>query len=153
MRVFLDANVLFSACKKGGAIGQLVRWLQVEGVVVTSDLAIEEARRNLLSKRAEWAPRLEELLHPIEVVPSSLFRLDVDLEAKDRPLLCAAIRAKCTHFATGDRRDFGALFGVVVEGVMVIDLRHLAELLAGKAASARARSGGHPEKADLESQG
>lgn len=153
MRVFLDANVLFSACKAGSAIGQLVQWLQAEGTAVTSDLAIEEARRNLVSKRADWAPRLEEVLHRIQVVPSSLFRLDVDLEVKDRPLLCAAIRAKCTHFATGDRRDFGALFGSKVDGVQVVDLLGLAELLAGKATPARVRARRRPGRTDLESQG
>ena len=130
MRVFLDANVLFSASNAGSNIAQLVEWLLAEATAVTSDLAREEARRNLALKRAAWLPAFELLMQRVEQVPSALFDLSVSLDEKDRPLLCAAIRAGCTHFATGDRRDFGHLFGKTVEQVQVVDLRGLAKLLA-----------------------
>jgi hypothetical protein len=96
---------------------------------VTSDLARAEAHRNLLLKRPHWLPAFDALLQRIEQVPSSLFELPVALDEKDRPLLCAAIRAGCTHFATGDRRDFGHLSDQAVEGVHVVHLLRLAELL------------------------
>ncbi len=129
MRVFLDANVLFSASNLGSNIAQLVEWLVTEASAVTSDLACAEARRNLALKRADWLPAFEQLLRRIEQVPSALFDLPVTLDEKDQPLLCAAFRAGCTHFATGDRRDFGHLFDKTVLGVQVVDLLRLAELL------------------------
>ena len=132
MRVFLDANVLFSASNAGSNIARLVDWLLAERTAVTSDLAREEARRNLAMKRADWLPAFEKLMQKVEEVPSALFGLPASLDEKDRPLLCAAIRAGCTHFATGDRRDFGHLFGKMVEQVKVVDLLGLAKLLLAK---------------------
>ena len=129
MRVFLDANVLFSASNQGSNIAQLINWLVSEATAVTSDLACEEARRNLCLKRRDWLPAFEELLSRVEQVPTALFDLPVALDAKDRPLLCSAIRAQCTHFATGDRRDFGHLFHKAVECVRIVHLLRLAELL------------------------
>lgn len=131
MRVFLDANVLFSASNQGSNIAQLIEWLVTDATAVTSDLAVAEARRNLALKRADWLPAFEQLLERVEQVPSALFDLPVTIDEKDRPLLCAAIRADCTHFATGDRRDFGHLFDKTVERVRVVHLLRLAELLAG----------------------
>jgi len=130
MRVFLDANVLFSASNDGSNIARLAGWLVTEWTAVTSDLAREEARRNLTIKRPDRLPAFGRLLERIEVVPSVQFGLPVALEAGDRPLLCAAIRSGCHFFATGDRRDFGRLFGETVEGVQVISLLRLAALLA-----------------------
>jgi hypothetical protein len=130
MRVFLDANVLFSASNTGSNIARLVDWLFAEATAVTSDLAREDARRNLAMTRADWLPAFDLLMQKVEVVPSVLFGLPVSLDEKDRPLLCAAIRAGCTHFATGDLRDFGHLFGKTVEQVQVVDLLGLAKLLA-----------------------
>jgi len=130
MRVFLDANVLFSASNAGSNIARLVDWLLAEATAVTSDLAREEARRNLAMKRADWLPAFEHLMQKVEQVPSALFGLPVSLDEKDRPLLCAAIRAGCTHLATGDRRDFGHLFDTSVQGVQVVGLLRLAEILA-----------------------
>lgn len=48
MRVFLDANVLFSASNAGSNIARLIAALMTRETVVTSDLAIEEARKNLV---------------------------------------------------------------------------------------------------------
>lgn len=133
MRVFLDANVLFSASNGKSNIARLVDLLVTAATAVTSDLASEEARRNLELKRPAWLPDFGLLLQRIEVVPSLQFDLPVLLAVADRPLLCAAIRSRCSHFATGDRRDFGHLFDQAVEGVQVISLLRLAELLAKRA--------------------
>ncbi|MGE0144228.1 MAG: DNA-binding protein [Planctomycetota bacterium] len=130
MRVFLDANVLFSASNPGRNIARLVDWLFAEATAVTSDLARGEAHRNLAMKRAERLPAFDLLMQKVEVVSSTRFTLSVSLDKKDRPLLCAAIRAGCTHFATGDRRDFGHLFGKTVEQVKVVGPLGLAKLLA-----------------------
>lgn len=130
MRVFLDANALFSASNRSSNIARLIDWLLQEGEAVTSDLAREEARRNLELKRPDWLPAFERLMSRIEQIPSVRFELAAVLDEGDRPLLCAAIRGRCTHFATGDRPDFGHLFDTTVEGVQVVSLLRLAELLA-----------------------
>lgn len=130
MRVFLDANVLFSASNHSSNIARLIDRLLQVGEAVTSDLAREEARRNLELKRPHWLPAFERWMGRIEQVPSVRFELAATLDEGDRPLLCAAIRSRCTHFATGDRRDFGHLFDTTVEGVQVVSLLRLAELLA-----------------------
>ncbi len=134
MRVFLDANVLFSASRTGSNIARLVRLLTERGTAVSSDLAVEEARRNILLKRPDCLLAFEELLRTIEVAPSAQFLLPVALAAKDVPLLCAAIRSRCRDFVTGDKRDFGHLQGRRVEGVEVISLLALAKALSGRQA-------------------
>ena len=48
---------------------------------------------------------------------------DVHLAAKDRPILLAAIHAKCSDLLTGDRRHFGSLFGRSVKGVRIVTVR------------------------------
>ena len=79
MRVFLDANVLFSASNARSNIARLVAWLLTEATAVTSDLACEEARRNLALKRADWLPAFEQLIQRVEQVSSVLFELSVRL--------------------------------------------------------------------------
>lgn len=130
MRVFLDANVLFSASNAGSNFAGLVAWLISAGTAVTSDLASEEARRNLALKRPGWLPAFEALLPRLELVPSTIFPLPVKLADKDLPLLCAAIRGRCDLFVTGDRRDFGSLMDRTIEGVRVVSPLRLAKLLA-----------------------
>jgi predicted nucleic acid-binding protein len=130
MRVFLDANVLFSASNGGSHFAGLIAWLIMEGTAVTSDLAVEEARRNLALKRPAWLANFELLLPQLEVVPSMIFALPVALADKDVPLLCAAIRSGCELFVTGDQRDFGSVMDRTVEGVRVVTPLRLAKLLA-----------------------
>lgn len=132
MRVFLDANVLFSASQAGSNFARLIAWLVEQDTAVTSDLAVEEARRNLALKRPHWLSAFELLLADVEMGPSSQFALPVTLADKDMPLLCAAIRSRCDHFVTGDRRDFGHLMGKTVEGVKVIAPLQLAQLLSAR---------------------
>ena len=131
MRVFLDANVLFSASNVGSNIARLIAWLAKQETAVTSDLAVEEARKNLVAKRAAWVPAFEDVLDDLEIVPTALFELPIPIKAKDAPLFCAAIRSRCGLFVTGDRRDFGHLYGQRVQGVEIISLLRLAEILAG----------------------
>ena len=129
MRVFLDANVLFSASNAGTNIARLIELLLEQGAAVASDLALEEARRNIELKRPAWSESFQELALRIEVVPSVEFTLSVELAEKDIPILCAAIRANCEAFATGDKRHFGHLYGQTVEGVKIVSLLQLAEIL------------------------
>jgi predicted nucleic acid-binding protein len=132
MRVFLDANVLFSASQAGSHIATLVDAAVKAHEVVTSDFAMEEAQRNIALKRPLWQGAFNVLAPRVSIVPSMTFDLSVDLDVKDRPILCAAIRAGCELLVTGDRRHFGALFDTTVEGVTVVSLLGLAERLFGK---------------------
>lgn len=134
MRVFLDANVLFSAGNGGSNIARLMEWLSQRGTAVSSDLAVEEARRNLELKRPHWLGEFERVRSPLELVSAAQFTLPVPLDPKDVPLLCAAIASKCEYFVTGDKRDFGHLDGQTVLGVQVISLLRLAQLLAARSA-------------------
>jgi predicted nucleic acid-binding protein len=132
LRVFLDANVLFSASNAGSNIARLLDWLCQQGEAVSSAVAVEEARKNIELKRPQWLTGFSRVRTQVELVPASVFALPVPLDAKDVPLLCAAIAARCEYFVTGDKRDFGHLDGRTVLGVQVISVLRLAELLAAK---------------------
>jgi predicted nucleic acid-binding protein len=132
MRVFLDANVLFSASHAGSSMAGLVAWVIATGTAVSSDLAVEEARRNLALKRPAWLLAFDALLPQVEMVPSMIFAIPVTLADKDLPLLCAAIRGGCDVFVTGDRRDFGELMNRTIKGVRVMAPLQLAKRLAGE---------------------
>jgi predicted nucleic acid-binding protein len=114
VRVFLDANVLFTAAYSPDGLSALLVELGAAGRValLTSHLAIAEAERNLEVKRPAALPTLRRHLAAVRVVgePASadVERLTPpDLSSKDRPLLAAAIVAHATHFVTGDVADFG----------------------------------------------
>ena len=127
MRVFLDANVLFSAANAESNIARLVSLVKKSHAAVSSDFAIEEARRNIALKRPAWQASFDDVIEDLEIVASTLFRLTVELDEKDQPILCTAIRAKCDLLATGDRRHFSHLFDTTVEGVTIVSLLGLAQ--------------------------
>ena len=134
MRVFLDANVLFSAAKTDGAVRRLLDALIGAGHTCHADgFVVEEAQRNLAAKFPEGLAVLERLLARVEVVP--LHAPDAALEAslplpeKDRPVLAAAIRHRCEVLVTGDRTHFGRLYGRSLHGVVIHSPRSIAEAL------------------------
>lgn len=118
-RIFLDANVLFSAAYRADA-GLRKLWTLPETDVITSGYAAEEARRNLGDNAAR--ARLGKLLERMTLVPEApniFLPRSIRLPEKDRPILQAAIAAQATSLITGDLRDFGSLFGRRVAGVRV----------------------------------
>ncbi len=119
-RVFLDANVLFSAAWRAEAgLTQLWTLKQIE--LLSSRYACEEARRNL--PLPEQQRRLEQLVTNVRLVADiavGYLPVGVVLPEKDRPILLSTIRAKATHLLTGDRQHFGALYGQSIEGVTVM---------------------------------
>jgi len=129
MRVFLDANVLFSASNESSSVARLLHELCRHNTLVTSDQAVEEARRNLARKRPHWLACFAALQERVHTVPSALFELPVPLDAKDVPLLCAAVASACDVFGTGDKRDFGHLYDRSVVGVKVVSLLGLGRML------------------------
>ncbi|WP_447970714.1 PIN domain-containing protein [Nitrospira sp. M1] len=129
IRVFLDANVLFSASNGGSNIARLIHLLIAREEAMTSDFAVEEARRNVQVKRQSWEQSLNALIHQVRVVPSVQFDLPVKLSGKDQPILCTAIRCGCQYLVTGDRKDFGHLYDQRIEGVTIITLARLAKIV------------------------
>lgn len=124
MRIFLDANVLFSAAKSDGAVRRLLGLLRTAGHELWADAyVIEEARRNLSIKSPESVADLEALLPSVHC-PGTV-KVDRKLESmlplpeKDQPVLAAAIRCGCKALVTGDRTHFGTLFGEAIQGVAI----------------------------------
>ena len=134
MRVFLDANVLFSAAKSDGAVRELLHRLVRAGHLLCADAyVVEEARRNLLRKGPAALHAFEALLASVEVAsfgPAELPASVMDqVDPKDQPVLAAAVALRCEALATGDRTHFGALYGQVLLGVRIESPRSLAERL------------------------
>ena len=135
MRVFLDANILFSAAKSAGAVRELLARLHAGRPTLCVDgYVVAEARRNLEAKGAEALTVLESLLASLEVAPFQATELPPDAAAllpeKDRPVLAAAICLGCEGceaLVTGDRTHFGALYGKTAGGVTIHSPRSLAE--------------------------
>ena len=133
MRIFLDANVLFSAAKSAGAIRLLLHALQAAGHgLVADEYVATEARRNVDGKAGnEAAAYLQALLSRIEVSPvqyPAMAQADVLwLPEKDRPVLMAAMVLKCDVLVTGDRMHFGPGYGKVFDGVTIYAPAQLAQ--------------------------
>ena len=116
-KVFLDANVLYSAAYLAGTrLGDLWKLSGVQ--IVSSAYAVEEAKRNLASDRPEAVARLDRLLQTIKVVSEAADEeLPVELDPKDRPVLLAA---SADYLLTGDRTHFGHLYDSKVRGVRIL---------------------------------
>lgn len=134
LRIFLDANVLFSAAKSDGAVQRLLMLLTEAGHECWADgYVTEEARRNLAAKAPERAPVLEALLARLRLAqmhpgPAELSHA-IALPEKDRPVLAAAIRLGCDALVTGDRTHFGDLYGKRIGGVSIHSPASIAQVL------------------------
>ncbi len=120
-RVFLDANVLFSAAyAEGSGLARL--WRRQNVRLLASGYVIEEARRNLDNAAAR--ERLDALLATVERVgdPAAPFDpgSEQHLPENDRPVLRAAMAAGASHLLSGDRRAFGANYGKRIGGVLIL---------------------------------
>ena len=132
MRIFLDANILFSAAASDGAIRRLVNTLlDLRHECWADEFVLTEATRNLAAKSPEALPWLETLLKRIRIAPGHApgpeLTLVQWLPEKDRPVLAAAIRLRCDILVTGDRTHFGVAYGKKFAGVTVQSPRMLAE--------------------------
>ena len=129
MRVFLDANILFSASDEKSATRALFDRLNQRGEMITNLHAWEEARRNIEQKRPHRVPGLEALRAKVTITHSFQLPPDVDLAEKHKPVLAGAIGGGCTHLWTSDRRHFGAFYGQSIHGVRVVSSIQLADEL------------------------
>jgi predicted nucleic acid-binding protein len=133
LRIFLDANVLFSAARADGAMRHLLALCEEAGHELQADAyVLEEARRNLAAKAPTALPVLDAIAARIRtgamfpVAPSAELAA---LPEKDRPVLAAAIHHRCQVLVTGDRKHFGALYGKAILGVTVMSPAMLAEAI------------------------
>jgi uncharacterized protein len=134
MRIFLDADVLFSAAKSDGAVRKLLGLLIDAGHECWADgYVIEEARRNLAAKTPDAIRDLDLVLARVSVAAAQpnpvASEMKLAIPEKDRPVLAAAIRLKCDALVTGDRTHFGHFYGNIVGGVAIHSPRSLAEAL------------------------
>lgn len=129
MRVFLDANIIFSAAWSGSNPAQYLLQLAAleQHKLVSSAFALEEARRNLALKRSEAMPAFERVraaIMPVrEPTPrEAQWAADAGLPEKDAPILASAVAAQANVLVTGDRTHFGHLFGKTIQGTQVLTL-------------------------------
>ncbi|MBI5848140.1 MAG: PIN domain-containing protein [Nitrospirae bacterium] len=123
-RLFLDANVLFTAAHNPDGKAALIISFGEAGILhlCTSAFAAEEARRNLSAKFPNTLKQFSKILQTAAIVPErpdALF--PPDLIEKDRPIFQAALACKATHLITGDIAHFGSFmrrpaktFGIII---------------------------------------
>jgi len=133
-RIFLDANILFSAANTGSNMASFLGFLAENHYLVTSDYAAQEAERNIHAKRPQWLEAYHKLMPKIERINGIDRELKVQIAAKDRPILASAIQSGCDFLLTGDKKDFGHLFGQSLENTMVASPLILVEELVNLSA-------------------
>ncbi len=127
MRLFLDANVLFSAAHRDTGSVRIFFRLAAAGAceLVSSPYAIDEARRNVARKYPERLADLDVLVAHLtvcaEATPENVsWAAGCRLPAKDAPILAAAVQAGVTLLVTGDQKDFGHLYGQTLRGTQIL---------------------------------
>jgi uncharacterized protein len=138
MRVFLDANVLFSASLFARGNAPLLIEIGRAGScqLLTSPMTLQEAERNLARKAPQVLDRFKHVQAVVELVLDApadllLWAEAQGLPVKDAPILAAAVLARADLLVTGDRRHFGPLFGRTLQGVRLLALADgLAAVLA-----------------------
>ena len=121
-RLFLDANVLFSAAYRPNTSLRRL-WSLAGARLFTSSYAVGEAQRNLAEDRQR--EDLERLLIPVSIVEAPAAKTHpaletVELPEKDLPIILAAIAAEATHLITGDITHFRRYCGEKIGGVLVL---------------------------------
>lgn len=137
MRLFLDANILFSAAYRDGSPALLLFELAAAGrcKVLTSAFAWDEAHRNIALKCPQCTAILDALRCQLDYAPvpdaSAIANaVKQGLPDKDAPILAAAHVAEVDILVTGDRTHFGHLYGKAGGGEQVLTLKDtLARLL------------------------
>jgi predicted nucleic acid-binding protein len=129
MRIFLDANILFSGALPQSRMRAFLDFLCRECECATNAYAVEEARRNLAAKFPAAVRHLDAIVKKCELVPAVKTDFKVKLSLKDVPILGGALAAQAKYLLTGDEKDFGKFFGEAIEGVKIVSPKMLAEEL------------------------
>ena len=124
MRLFFDANILFTAAHNPKGKAALLIDLGGQGYwsLYTSAYAIEEARRNLEAKFPAMLDGFDQLLMAFKTGPESrVHKCPAKLASKDCPIYLAALGCHATHLLTGDLRDFGPFMNQAqkTDGLMI----------------------------------
>ena len=139
MKLFLDANVLFTAAHNPSGKAALVVELhpRAQWALATSTYALEESLRNLQRKAPGALDRLDAVVERLEVVqhrPDLAY--PTGLTEKDRPIFQAALGCRASHLLTGDLKHLGPFMdrpkqthGIIIQTVaaflasLVVDVR------------------------------
>lgn len=131
MRLFFDANVLFTAAHNPAGKAAFIIELGAQGhwEPYSSTYALKEASRNLERKFPQSLSDLANFLHSFQLVE---YRPGLDypetLVEKDQPIFQAALACQATHLLTGDLRDFGPFMNQP-ENTLGICIQTVAEFL------------------------
>lgn len=132
MRLFLDANILFSAAYREVNPALLLFELAAKGrcCLLTSRFAWDEARRNIALKCSERLPALDVLNDRLDFAPVPDAKAIAEavgegLPDKDAPILASARAANVDILITGDRAHSGHLYGTVIGRLRVLTLREV----------------------------
>lgn len=113
LRVFLDANVLFTAAYNPQGLARLLFDLRRLDVLslLGSGQVLEEARTNLSLKKPSAVGELDSIALALDRVdtPARPAR-GPDLPADDALVFAAAVAGRATHLLTGDKKHFGPWF-------------------------------------------
>lgn len=130
MKVFADANVLFSAADPKSATRILLDALFHHATVEINEHVWEEVRRNIEMKRSSLLCGLEKLKPRFHFSSQMSTVTDCLLPDKDQPVLGGAVASHCTYLWTGDKRHFGHLYGKTISGTLIIPATVLADELS-----------------------
>jgi len=120
LRVYLDANVLFSASLNDNS--RFLEFWRLRNVTpVTSRYAVGEVTKHLRFDGHD--KRFETLLERTQIISDADIRFipsHIALVAKDAPILAAAISASVDYLVTGDKNHFARLYRTTIAGTYVI---------------------------------
>jgi predicted nucleic acid-binding protein len=110
MRVFLDANMLFSGAysDRNHVLALMAFTKNTPCQWISCDLAVTEAVRNIERKSPLRSHHLQQLLAKLRIV-DTVFQMPIpiDIRDKDIPIIASAQFHQCDILLTGDKRDFG----------------------------------------------
>ena len=113
LRIFLDANILFTAAYSPDGLSALLFELRRRKILVllTSEHALEEARVNLQIKKATALDVLSSMTELLELIHApARSPVLLDLPEDDLLIFAAAVAASASHLLSGDRKHFARYF-------------------------------------------
>ena len=134
LRLFLDANVLFTAAHNPSGkaaflfdAANLGHWR-----LLSSAYTIEEARRNIAAKYPQCSERFEVLVSEVTIAsqPAKSQSPAIALPEKDLPVFLAACAAGTSHLLTGDLKHFDPYMNRPAESLGVM-IQTVADFLKG----------------------
>ncbi len=134
MRLFFDANVLFSAAySPEGRAADVIRGAHPHlTVLLTSPYAVLEVQKNMVAKYPAGIQNLNVWLRLFQLVqPMHHDPCPIELPAKDQPIFMAALHGRATHLITGDLKHFGKWMNKPgqTQGILIQTIAHFLDVL------------------------